>query len=89
MVNYTIELFDFYYCDNTLSIVLEEAENSEQNEEAPEKGDHKKKEKDKISQLSIESDTALEDLWTARFHFLFAHNSLIYLEKNTPPPEFS
>ncbi len=88
IVNYSMELFDFYYCGDSLSIVLEEAEGSEQHDtETPEKDDHK--EKDKISQFSSENSATLVDLWKVSFHFLFVPKTQVYPENNTPPPEFS
>ncbi len=88
IVNYCVELADFYNCNDQLSFVLEEAENSEQHEnETPEKDDHK--EKDKISQFGSENGTALVASGKVHFHFIFVDNTLVYLENNTPPPEFS
>ena len=78
----------FLNCNDQLSLVLEETESSEQQEnEAPEKDDHK--EKDKISQIRSEHGTALVTSGKVHFHFIFVDNTLVYLDNNTPPPEFS
>lgn len=86
IANYSIDLILFYNSNDTTSIVLEEAENSEE-KETSEKDDHK--EKDIISQFNSENGTALLDLYRATFHFDSIYDPLVYLEHSTPPPKYS
>ncbi len=86
--NYGLGLINFYTCDDKTSIAIEESENSEQKEkEGSEKEDFK--EKDKISQYYDDRASALVNGKAGVFPDLYAHNSSVYLEHNTPPPEFS
>ncbi|MBQ0735223.1 hypothetical protein [Aquimarina celericrescens] len=86
--NYGLVLINFYNDDNQTSIAIEESESSEQKEkESSEKEDLK--EKDKISQNNDDRVSSLIDSVDSFYPDLFNPNSSVYLEKNTPPPEFS
>ncbi|MBQ4820184.1 hypothetical protein [Aquimarina sp. MMG016] len=80
-------LINFYSCDEKTSMVLEETDNSEQKEkESSEKEDHK--EKDKISQFFDDKESALADIFIKSYPDFYTHNTSVYLEHKTPPPEF-
>ncbi len=86
--NYGLGLIDFYTCDDIASIAIEESENSEQKEkEGSEKEDFK--EKDKISQNYDDRAAALSNSEVSFYPDLYTHNSSVYLEYKTPPPQFS
>jgi len=86
--NYCMELVDLYTNEDTSSIAIEESENSEQKEkEGKEKEDVN--EKDKISQSYDSKASALTDANNLRYPDNFTHNVSVYLEQNTPPPEYS
>lgn len=88
MSSYCSGLIDFYSCDDKTSLVLEETESSEQNEkENSEKEDFK--EKDKITQDFDQKAMIIVHQVFRSFPDFFAKNTLVYLDQNTPPPEFS
>lgn len=89
IANYGAGLIHFYTCEDQMSIVLEETgENSEKKEkEKSEKEDLQ--EKDKISQYFVQNQSGLNDLYNSLYPVFYAHNTSVYLEQNTPPPEFS
>lgn len=86
MVNYTAELINFYSCNDAISLLLDEAENSEE-KESTEKEEFK--ESEKIVQQSDEGIIALADLLVKRFPEFYSANSSVYLEQVTPPPKSS
>ncbi|MDH7447325.1 hypothetical protein [Aquimarina sp. 2201CG14-23] len=88
--NYTIELFDAYDGDSS-SIVFnmdDTEEKSESNEnEKSEKEDLK--EKEKISQFYQDFNDRAITMLERRYPDFYIHNSSVYLEYSTPPPEHS
>ncbi len=89
IANYGIGVINFYTCsDDVVAIVFDETENSEKEEkENSEKEEFK--EKDKISLDFYEKQTSVVDYITSVYPDFYLENILIYLEENTPPPEFS
>lgn len=88
MTNYSLRVFNFYTCEDKVSVVLEENENSGQKEkESSEKDDQK--EKDKISQFHDIKETTLADLFIKQYPEFYISNSSIYIEHKTPPPKRS
>ncbi|TPN84057.1 hypothetical protein [Aquimarina algicola] len=86
--HFGVELIDFYFSDNTMSLVFEEAENSAEHEkDESEKEDTK--EKDKISQHFDNKVSNITDLENEYFPKSDTHTLLIYLENYTPPPKYS
>ncbi len=88
IVNYSVGLFDFYTSDDKISIVLEETEKSGQKEkDNSEKEEFK--EKDKISQYADDEHVAVATIDVRLYPDFYSHNTSVYLEHKTPPPEYS
>ncbi len=88
IAHYGAGLVHFYNNEDKSSVVFEETENSENKEkEGSEKEDFK--EKDKITQNFDEKSMTIIDLILKSYPDLYTKNSLVCLEHNTPPPEFS
>lgn len=89
LANYSMGLINFYTCEDKMSVVLEETgENSEKKEkDKSEKEDLQ--EKDKISQNNFDNQSELADLYISLYPDFYTHNTSVYLEHKTPPPELS
>lgn len=90
LAQYTVELFDVYNGEESaISFLLDDKEeSSESNEkEGSEKEDFK--EKDKISQPQEDKMNALS-VHVINHYPDFCFNTIsVFLEENTPPPEYS
>ncbi|WP_378180548.1 hypothetical protein [Aquimarina sp. SS2-1] len=87
--NYAMELFNFYNGD--IDSIVHIIDDTEEKSESKEKDSSEKedlKEKDKISQYADEKSTKIAILTLRDFPELNYGNSSVYLDYNTPPPEY-
>ncbi|WP_160114762.1 hypothetical protein [Aquimarina sp. AU474] len=89
IANYGIRLVNFYTCSDEIAVMtFDETENSEKKEkENSEKEEFKQK--DKISQFYDENSSSLVYCNGNLYPDFYLKNISVYLEENTPPPEFS
>ena len=85
--NYAMELFDFYNGDITsISYALEDTEDKSESKEKD--TEDKSNEKDKIFQYLDDKNTGLAVLTFRDYPEFYYRLSSVYLEFNTPPPEY-
>ncbi len=90
VANYGIQLFDMYKCENTSMILnLDDSEEKSESKENDSSEKEDKKEKDKINQQNTLDPSGLASLYVSLYPDFYTHNTSVYLEQNTPPPEFS
>ncbi|MDY8138770.1 hypothetical protein [Aquimarina sp. 2201CG5-10] len=89
IANYGLGLVTFYSCDEEVSFVLEEAGESSEEKDNEQSEQEDTKEKDKISQDNIINHSGLVDSYFNLYPDFYVHNTSVYLEHKTPPPEIS
>ncbi|WP_109851043.1 hypothetical protein [Aquimarina sp. AU58] len=90
IANYGIELFEMYNKENTSMILgLDDSEEKSESKENDNSEKEDKKEKDKIYQENPVNQARLAELYISLYSYFYAHNTSVYLEQKTPPPEVS
>lgn len=86
IANYAVDLIAFYGDNDKASLVIEETEGTEKKEkDNSEKEDAN--EKDKITQNDESNPSEQNDFWVTKYPYYYSHNTSVYLEYATPPPE--
>ena len=87
--NYVVELVDFYNGDiASISYAMEDTEDKSESKEKDTEDKSESKEKDKISQYVNDKTTGISILELKDYPEFYFRLSSVYLEYNTPPPEY-